>query len=50
VSKVNAPPTDIDVDVESALGRVACELVQIEAALRRLETLVALIASAAVVK
>jgi hypothetical protein len=43
-------PAEIQPVIETALGRVARELVKIETALRRLETLVALIASAAAAK
>ena len=43
-------PADIEPAIESALSRVARELVEIARALERLETLIALIASAAVAK
>ena len=43
-------PAEIEPAIESALFRVARELVQITKALERLEALVALIASAAIAK
>ena len=43
-------PAEIEAAVETALSRVARELVAIAETLERLETLVALIASAAVAK
>jgi hypothetical protein len=41
-------PTEVQIAVETALSRVACELEAIAAAVERLQSLVALIASAAV--
>jgi hypothetical protein len=43
-------PTEIEPAIETALSRVARELVEIARALERLETLVAFIASAATTK
>jgi hypothetical protein len=50
VTPAMTSPADIEPVIDSALSRVARELEQIGQALERLETLVAVIASAAVAK